>query len=486
MSSVFRIAAICFSSIGILIAVAALIGEQVGVVNFRNFILSGLVIYVSASLYFVFHRRGWSMNRVESCVLLVFLWVVIPVPVTVALMQATEISLIDAYFEATSALTTTGATVFPTLADVPTSIIFLRGAMQWVGGLLTLSGVVLVLAPMGLGGLPTPSATIINTGQGVARSGATQIALGLLASYSFLTVFCFLLLILTQVSAFDAFMISLSTVSSGGFVPTDVPITNLGNALTTPVLIFFMILAGTSIIWQRLMTAYRVQRLKAHRETYYYFVAVGVLGLVYTLTFFERAGSADVLTPLDAVREGFFTAASLLSTTGFEIRNSSFSVLPATIVLMIVVVGGCSFSTAGGISFYRVGGMITHSLKDLKILVYPSSVLASKFGSQRYDVQMIKAIWTYFFAVITVTSLGTALLALRLDSFEAALIASIAAFSNMGPFYATGWSETRLWMPFSEMDAFSKSVFCGLMILGRLHILAVLTAVNRTYWLDSR
>lgn len=485
MSGVFRFAAIWFSFSGALIGLCALIGGANGS-EFQNLILSGIILHISVSLFFAFRKQHWSINPVEGCLLLVILWVILPVPISVSLMQSIDLSFIDAYFEATSALTTTGATVFTQYGNLPKSILFLRAMTQWVGGLLTLMGVFSIMAPAGLGGLPSKQVTFIGSDHTLARNNVRSAGMMIVGSYIILSMFCFIFLTISRVPIQDAFLLALTTVSSGGFVSSDTPLADIGSTFTDYVLIVFMILAGSSVIWQRYLLAGRRELLKRHRETYYYFGAILVLGFIFCLTFFDRAGSASVLSPLDALREGFFTAASLVSTTGFEIRNGSFSVLPAPIVMTIVLIGGCSFSTAGGISFYRIGAMLMHSFKDLKILIYPNSVYRSRFGSQRFDIRLIKAIWTFFFLVVTVIMIGTILLSIRLNNLQEALIASIAAFSNIGSFYATGWNETGQWIKFGEMDWISKAVLCALMILGRLHIIALLAAFNRTYWLSSR
>lgn len=482
MFGVFRFVAIWLSVVGLIIAIGGLIGNQAGP-EFNNLILAILTLNIGISLYYALRSRKWAIDRAEGMVLLVIIWTLLPVPIALSLVQSTGLSLIDGYFEATSALTTTGASVFSQFDNLPSSALYVRGLTQWLGGLLTLLGVVVILAPTGLGGLPTRQVALINRENSFTNDNLRRLFVMITSGYLALTVACFACLVATQVRPESAFLITLSTVSSGGIVSGDTPFSEIGNGLAPFVLIVFMTLAGTSILWQRLVLSWRVDYLVQHREAYYYFGVMLALGCAFTMTFFAKAGSSAVLSPLDAIREGFFTAASLVSTTGFEIRNSSFTVLPAAIVLAIVLVGGCTFSTAGGISFYRIGGMVSHAINDLNQLIYPNSVSRSQFGSQHYDTALIKGIWTYFFVLTVVMMVGTFFLATRLNDFEAALIASVAALSNIGGFYSTGWNETGQWVTFGQMDGASKATLSALMILGRLHVLALLAAFNRSYWL---
>lgn len=485
MAGVFRFAAICFALVGALIFISALIGKT-DTEQATNFILASLIIYISVSLFFAFRKGDWSINRVEGFVLLVILWTVLPLPVALSFMQNTQLSVIDAYFEATSALTTTGASVFPTLDGVPISVLILRGLTQWIGGLLTLIGVVLIMAPTGLGGLAANRSALIHGETDITRLQARQVIVGLIAGYVFLTTLCFVALTASSIPVFEAFHVMTAAVATGGMIASDTPIGDLGSSVSPYVIAFFMILSGTSVLWQRNIIGRRYDLLKAHRETYFYLAAVFILAITFAATYFQRAGSAEVLAPSSALTEGFFASASLLSTSGLEIRNGSFSVLPAPLVLVIVLAGGCALSTAGGITFYRIGCMISHSFNDFTKLVFPSSVSPSQFGNQQHRMTMIKALWSYFFAVMVVVMVGAVFLSLRLNSFEAALIASVAAFSNIGGFYATGWSETGQWTAFHQMDAETKIVLSVIMILGRLHILVLLTAFNRVYWFGSR
>lgn len=482
MSGVFRLAAIWLGVVGAIIAIGALIGNLEGP-EFSNLILAIVTLNIGISLFFALRSRGWAIDRAEGMVLLVIIWTLLPVPIALALVQSAELSLIDGYFEAVSALTTTGASVFRQFDTLPASVLYMRGLTQWLGGLLTLLGVVVILAPTGLGGLPTRQVAIINRENNFTNDNLWGIFVTITGGYLVMTAACFAGLVVTEVRPETAFLITLSTVSSGGFVSTDTPFAEIGNGLAPFVLVVFMTLAGTSILWQRLVLSWRVGSLTQHRETYYYFAVILALGFAFTMTFFAKAGSATVLSPLDALLEGFFTAASLVSTTGFEIRNSSFTVLPAAVVLAIVLVGGCTFSTAGGMSFYRIGGMFSHAINDLNQLIYPNSVSRSQFGSQRYDTALIKGIWTYFFILSIALMVGTLFLATRLNGFEVALFASLAALSNIGGFYSTGWSETGQWVTFGQMDGPSKAILSALMILGRLHVLALLAAFNRSYWL---
>jgi len=177
------------------------------------------------------------------------------------------------------------------------------------------------------------------------------------------------------------------------------------------------------------------------------------------------------------------TAASLISTTGYETRNGGLALLPLPLVVMLVFVGGGSFSTAGGIKYYRFGAMLTQSYRDLMRLLYPHGIRPARFGSQPYDMQLMKAIWSHL--VVIVVLLGVVALAVSGEAtdYEGALLATVAAFSNIGPLYDTAWSAgLREWQLFADFGGFTKLILALTMILGRIEVLAVLGIVNGAIW----
>ena len=126
--------------------------------------------------------------------------------------------------------------------------------------------------------------------------------------------------------------------------------------------------------------------------------------------------------------------------------------------------------------------MLTLSGQELRRLIYPHSVRESRFGSVTYDLEMMKAILSNLFVCLLAIVVALILLAMSLPDFGAAITATIAAFSNIGPLYTAGWADTVAWTPYSEFDGFAKLVFIVTMILGRLEILVVLAAFNLAYW----
>lgn len=465
------------------VAVAAASGDTRSLVDF--ILLAALTGFFAFGFMFALQGQRRSFGRMQSFLLLLFGWTALSVVGALPFKVVQQMTTVDALFESVSGLTTTGATVFTRISDVPLAVIFWRAELQWLGGLLTLLSITLISAPAGIGGLPDRHIRLAEGIEGLWGVRVVNAIREIAGLYTLVTIICMISLLLTGIPPLDALCLAFATVSTGGFVPIDGNISAYGNPYAETALIVFMLLGASSILWQRMLITTRLQLLARHRESYSVMILAGILGLMYALTLFEAAGSADVLSPLAALREGLFTAASLVSTTGFEIRHGGYAVLPLTLVMFVALVGGGTFSTAGGLKHYRIGGMLTQGYRELGRLVYPHGIRSAQFGSQVYDIQLMKAIWSFFAVSILVVAGGSLLLALENIDYEGALVVSVAAFSNIGTLYSNGWLAigTEQWPTYPALNAHSKLILCAVMILGRIEVLALFAAANHTYWL---
>ncbi|WP_321340622.1 potassium transporter TrkG [Breoghania sp.] len=473
-----------FSGTMLLPASVAVAGGDMPVgLNFA--MIAALLAFGAGSTFLALRGRMRRFNRVQSYVLLVSAWVVLPLVGALPFITIADIEVWTAIFEAVSGLTTTGATAIGSIERLPVALIVWRAELQWLGGLLTLLGITLISAPAGIGGLPDRYIRLIGTEGHQDRKRVMAAALDIAGFYVAVTLACIVALLVSGIEPIYAVCLAFSTVSTGGFVPIDGDISSFGNPLAEMVLMVFMLAGATSILWQRMLVIGRVQVLKQHRESYSVIILAAVLGLVYAAVLFRAAGSSSVLGPFQALREGLFTAISLVSTTGFEVRDGGFTVLPLTLVLFIALVGGGTFSTAGGLKHYRLGGMAVQAYRELGRLVYPHAIRSSHFGSQAYDIQLMKAIWSFFVAAIFTVAMGSLALALENMDYEGALIAAISSFSNIGTLYTSSWLPIDVppWPDFVAFNSHTKLILCALMILGRIEVLALFGALNKTYWL---
>ncbi|MEX0852972.1 MAG: potassium transporter TrkG [Bauldia sp.] len=439
-------------------------------------VVAGLAGFLAGAIFFAYRDRGRGVGRVDRFVLVVVVWTVAPMIAAVPIMLSAEVPYTFALFEAASGLTTTGATVFASLADLGPAVIFWRAELQWLGGFATLCMFALVLAPAELGGLSSRGLSLVGgvAGHGPSRAGRVIREVGVI--YAMVTGGCIILLFAGGVPTYDAICLAFATVSTGGFMPRDGTLAAYGSRFAELVVAVFMLVGATSIVWQRMVLEGRRALLLEHRESYWVIGAALAAGFLYAVGF---AGSERVLA---ALGEGLFTGISLVSTTGFETRPAGLAGLPESLVMLLALAGAASLSTAGGLKLYRVGAMLVQSSHELKRLIFPHLVRPTRVGGQPYDLGLMKAIWANLGLSLVVIMAAALLLSLSLPSFDAAVVATVAGFSGIGPLYSPEWPTAAAWPSYAAFDGLSKVVMVVTMVLGRIEVIVFFAAANPAYW----
>jgi trk system potassium uptake protein TrkH len=463
----------CVMAIAMLMCAAIALGEGDGGAVSLFAGQAGVLVFFAASVHLAFRDRRSPLTREISFRVLIIIWLLAPFIAAPPFLLLTDLPNHLALFEATSAISTTGATAIGNLDSVPLSIIGWRAWLQWLGGLGTLISIIVVLAPSGAGGTP-----LLRLG-GDAQQILENRVRGVFGAYIAVTLACFALLLAANITAFDAFALSLSTVSTGGMMPRPGTLTDYGAPMAEWVIGLFMLVGASSIMWHRLVATGRLGRSVTVLESISLMALAAVLGIAYAMAFGFAAGSGAVLSPTDALREGFVTAASLVSTTGFEARNAGATVLPLSLVLLMILVGGGMFSTAGGVKLYRIALMARHSLKELEHIIYPHAVHTDHLGRFAYDTDGMRAIWTAFVLFFVIWAGCGVVLAANGFAPEAALVAALSALVNAGPVYAMGWNAPgELWPAFAEINVPASLALCLTMLAGRLEVIGLVAGFS--------
>ncbi|MGE0846915.1 MAG: TrkH family potassium uptake protein [Flavobacteriaceae bacterium] len=462
----------------VLPALAAIIAGETALAP--PFILTGtLGVFVAGAFIFALRGHEQRLKAHQRYLLAFLLFALLPAFGCIPIMLAIPgTSAIDAYFEAVSALTTTGSTLLPRYEQLPDTIIFWRCLMEWIGGGLTLLVAVLVLGPAGVGGLPPSDARIIEHGGENERHRLNDTLGELLPLYFSLTFACFACLLVVGAPAFDALCLAFSALSTGGFVGRGGDFTTYLPMAGTWIYALFMLVGASSILWLRSLTQGRWHRIRDYREFYWLAGITAAVGVWIAAILYEASGGGLWV----AMTDGFATAASLVSTTAVESRHGSFALLPFVAVIMILLVGGSGFSTAGGLKLFRVGAMSVQAYRELNRLVYPHGVRRARFGSQTYDMQMMKAIWSAMTATLLVLSACIAGLTAGGFGFEDALLLSIASFSNAGPAYQASVIDTNDFVAIGTLGDPDKLLLAFVMVVGRVEVIAILSLLSPSTW----
>ena len=395
---------------------------------------------------------------------------------------ALDISYLDAFYEAVSGFTTTGATFLTGLQWLPKSILFWRALTQWIGGLGIFTLFLFVMRESGarhsLMGAETHKAPSERFSPGVFSSLRI-----LWLIYGGLTLSCGLLLWAEGLTPFDAAAHALTTISTGGFSTHDASIGYFAQAgfdhavAIEYTILAFMFLGGTSflVFWNLLRRNWR--SISGNVELKIWILLLLLAGGLVVLA--DRSNAATIGWHAH-IRSSLFHVVSIATTTGFTIRDLSttwFSPATRQVLLTLMLIGGCVGSTAGGLKVFRVsvlGSVMRHRLRT--ILSSRLEVKPQQLGRHRLDRTEIErtvsvvAAWGLFLWIgwMLTTMVG------RLDGW-ASLSGIASALGNIGPHYI-GPSVT------ANLSPIVKVVHMLAMIAGRLEILPLIILFSRRTW----
>ena len=463
------------------ILIALLANETALAARFGFYLLLGSFLFAGPIL--AISDRTKPISPMGRLILLFAVWVILPVIASVPIYDMTELSFVDSLFETVSGVTTSGASTINIVENWPQSILFWRVQLQWLGGFLTLVSLMLIIAPMGIGGLRDRKSTLtIGADLNAKQDKLFVFGLNLALLYATTTVICFLGFFLMGTRAFYSVTLAMTAISTGGFLPFDDSLDQIISSSGQLWLAVFLMVGATSIFWHRMILKGQVSELSKHRESYWLIGITLLLGLIFTGLYINAIGS-EAQSPLISLIQGILNAASLVSTSGIQSQPGYFTLLPLVIVLFVILIGGTAYSTSGGIKYFRIGAMLVQSRSELDRLVYPNLVKASQFDSGHTNIDMLKSIWSYFVVAVLAIGIGAVVVATSGVPFEASLTATIAAFSTAGPVYSPGWggAAESAWPAYSSFPDTGKIILLMIMLLGRLEIIALIGLINPQY-----
>lgn len=423
------------------------------------------------------HRR--ELHTRDGFLLVVMVWTIMPLYSTIPLLvQLPGLSFTDAYFEAVSGLTATGATVLSGLDALPPSINVWRTQMHWIGGMGVIVLVVAVLPLLGVGGrqmfkaeTPTP----MKDSKLTPRMAET--AKGLWLVYALFTALCILALRAGGMSWLDALIHAFSTMSLGGMSSHDASLGYFDSVTLEIIVMVFALISAISFSTH--FMAFRTRSLLAYRhdvEIPWLFgvLAVSILGLSFFLL--NRGFYLDFP---EALRYAAFHTVSIATTLGFS--TTDFNVWPYFAPLWMLFLSSfitSAGSTGGGIKMLRAVLLYKQLYRELIKLVHPSAAVHTKLGPQAVPNKIIYAVLAFLFVyVASVVVLSFILSASGLDIFTA-FTAVVAMVNNTGP----GLGQVGPASTYAVLSDFQTWVCSFAMLLGRLEFFTLLVVLTPVFW----
>jgi trk system potassium uptake protein TrkH len=476
--TVFRYLGMVLTILGLCMLLPLAFALFYGGADSLAFVLS-LVVTISTGLLLwrLIPQGKEGISRREAIFLVAFIWVVAPAfsALPFRLGGAMECFL-DAYFEAVSGLTTTGATVLTAIEAQPYGILLWRSLIQWLGGIGIVMLFVAIFPILGMGvahlfkgEIPGPQMERLTAHIRDTAKVLWQIYLGL-------SILQILLLLLVRVSVFEALIITFSTLSIGGFLHLNLSIGGYDSPLIEAIVAFFMTAAGVNfglyyfLLWKR-----QRRRFFANPELRAYFAFLFGAILFIGLDLMRNMG----LSPGEAFRYAGFQSISIMTTTGFT--TADFNAWPEfsrAVLLVLMLIGASAGSTGGGLKVIRV--LVLAKLAYCQILqsFNPRAVIPLKLGGDVLPWGIITGIVSFailYFAIVVGAFLIMS--ALGLDQITA-LSSVLATLGNVGPGLGlVGPLENYYFIP-----AAGKLTLIVCMLVGRLELFTVLALFSPSFW----
>ncbi len=438
---------------------------------------ASITIFIGILLVLTNLEENKKLNLQQAFLLTTLSWLSIAIFGCIPfLLSNLNLSIVDAFFESMSGITTTGSTIITNLDNAPKSILIWRAILQWLGGIGVIVMAITVLPLLNVGGMQLFRMESSDTTEKILpRTREVTIIISVI--YLTLTFACGVAYWLVGMNIFDSIAHSMTTIATGGFSTYSSSIGYFQNPKIEIIAIIFIVLGSIPFI------AY-IKFVKGDQKIFfkdvqikgliYIFIVSILLMLLYLLLSNKEYSFAENL------RISTFNVVSILSGTGYV--TSDFSLwgkFPLIFFLFLMFIGGCAGSTTCGIKIFRFQILGLFILNQIKKLIYPHGIFPMKYNNEKISNPFIYSIMTFIFLYFFIFFILAALLSLDGLDFVTALSGSASAISNVGPGLGDVIGPNG---NFSDLPNFSKLSLSLGMLLGRLELFAVLVLFFPSFW----
>ncbi|GAH99717.1 unnamed protein product, partial [marine sediment metagenome] len=338
-------------------------------------------------------------------------------------------SFIDAYFEAMSGFTTTGATVLTPIEGNPYAILFWRDFIQWLGGMGIIVLVVAILPALGAGGMQLFKSEVPGPEPDRLKPRIKETAKLLWGVYIIISALQVACLYFTGMSLFDALTNMFGTMPTGGFTPRNLSVGAYNNPIFETIIILFMFIAGANFTLHYKALHGNVKSLIKDREFLFYsgVILFSILAITTQLRLYIYN---SIFT---ALRYASFQVVSIATTTGFV--TADYDTWPAfskSILLILMFVGGCAGSTGGAIKNIRVLLLLKQAYREIHKLIHPKAVTPIRLGDKTVSEEVMRNITGFFFLYIFIFVISSFIMSILGLDIVSAMASVAATLGNVG------------------------------------------------------
>jgi len=454
--------------------------------DFSGHLQSMIICIVVGIPFWMITRKSRALNSKDGFAIVSFAWLIVAFAGSLPFyLSGTIPNFTDAWFEAMSGVTTTGATIIgnPTtlpnlpngIESMPHGILFWRSFLQWIGGMGIIVFTIAILPLLGVGGVQLFKAEVPGPVADKIRPRVKETAKILWMVYVGFTFLQFLLLGFAGMPWFDSICHAFTTMPTGGFSTQNASIAAYSNPLIHYIIIFFMFIAGVNFTLHfRAITG----NFKSYFKDYEFKVYFFILFFATTFIFFNISYSESDLSH-NTFQISLFQSLALMTGTGYA--NANYELWPffsQLLLFFMMFFGAMGGSTSGGMKIARVILLIKYAASETRRMLHSRAIIPIRIGDRTISDDVIRNTLGFFLIYLSFFMITALVLTALNFDFLSSLSAAASAIGNVGPaFGAFGPTDN-----YALLHPIGKWMMTFCMLLGRLEIFTIMVLFSRTFW----
>ena len=438
------------------------------IIGLNSYLITlGVSLILGGIFCFIGYNHSKDITLIDQILFILLSFFLIPCLISIPyILSIYNINFLDSYFESVSGFTTTGFSIIFDINNIDEPLLLWRSSSQWLGGLLFL---VAVIGTIGSKQIKIKPAYLISGGASGRNfyKNFNYNFIKIFLIYSASTIFVIFLYTLVDLRLLDSVNLALTSISSGGFLPTD-RITNiLSNnlqilafslSLLFPILNFFLL--------------HDIITRQFHFKNYQEDFQLGLFIIIITLFFYFF-----IISDVEFVNV-FFAITSSISTSG--ISNNSLDLDLSLFFILLTIVGGSLISTSSGFKYTRIYILLKISYQEIYRLVKPINIIDKNLynADVRIDDQDVKIAFFVFISFIVSIFILSSILTLDYLTFENSFKLSILTLTNTVNSTLYGMNN----LSFLDLNNFTKMSLVLFMVLGKIEIITLIYLVKRFFF----
>ena len=435
------------------------------VLDLNSYLITLIIsLIIGSSFWYIGRNSSKNITLVDQITFIILSFLLLPVLFSIPyFLSIYDISLLNSYFESVSGFTTTGFTIIENVKNIDEPLLLWRSSSQWLGGLLFLLA---TIGTLGSKQIKIKPAYLISGGASGINfyNNFNYNFIKILLIYFFSTVLVIFLYSLIDIRLFDAFNLGFTTISSGGFIPTN----TLSNIVETNLQIFVLSITLLFPIFNFFLLHDIITRqfsFRNHQEDLH----LALLVISFTLLFYF------FVIPNEGFANVAFAITSSISTSGITTYSSNVDL--SLFFILLTIVGGSLISTSSGFKYTRIYILLKISYQEIYRLVKPINVIDKNLynAEVKIDDRDVKIAFLVFISFIISIFILSSILTLNNFTFENSFKLAILTLTNTVSSALYGMDN----LSFFDLNNLTKMSLIFFMVLGKIEIIAVIYLIKR-------